>query len=192
MECPRCGGDVTVYRLGSNETVACDDCEYAGIPVEHGSEPQPSESWTAAIERFYDDHHTDEGTESEATDEDAGEGTEGEETLSDDGSAAAGVASAGSAVEAVDVPGDGVERARRRAAITSLYERLRSQERATSEELVQGIDAEAAGYESAARFWTLVGHDRLSQLPGVIAPAEDEEEWRFDVDWSEWRSGVRD
>lgn len=189
MECPRCGGDVTVYRLGSNETVACDDCEYAGIPVEHGSEPQPSESWTAAIERFYDGHRSGEGSDDGGTNGGGEASGPDEEAVGSESGASDDGDSAGSAVEEIDVPGEGAERARQRAAIAALYERLQHDERVTSEELVGLIDA--VGYDSAAAFWSRVGHDRLSTLPGVVAPAAEEEEWEFDAAWSEWRA-VRD
>lgn len=54
MECPRCGGAVTVYRLGDQESYVCADCEYVGIDVEHGAEPEEIESWDVALDRFYE------------------------------------------------------------------------------------------------------------------------------------------
>lgn len=52
MNCPRCGGSVTVYRLGEQESYVCGDCEYVGIDVEHGAEPEEMESWDEAMARF--------------------------------------------------------------------------------------------------------------------------------------------
>jgi len=54
MECPRCGGSVATYQLGGRESYVCGDCEYVGIDVEHGSEPEEVESWDEAMERFYE------------------------------------------------------------------------------------------------------------------------------------------
>jgi len=54
MECPRCGGSVTIYQLGDRESYVCGDCEYVGIDVEHGAEPGQVESWDEAMERFYE------------------------------------------------------------------------------------------------------------------------------------------
>ena len=52
MDCPRCGGSLSQYRLGDAETVACDDCIYVGVAVDHTSEPGHRESWTEALDRF--------------------------------------------------------------------------------------------------------------------------------------------
>ena len=52
MDCPRCGGSVTVYRLSERESYVCGDCEYVGIDVEHGAEPEEMESWDEAMARF--------------------------------------------------------------------------------------------------------------------------------------------
>jgi hypothetical protein len=56
MDCPRCGGSLSQYRLGDAETVACDDCIYVGVAVDHTSEPGHRESWTEALDRFYQQH----------------------------------------------------------------------------------------------------------------------------------------
>jgi len=52
MECPRCGGTVTRYRLGERETIGCDECAYVGVSVDHTAEHGPPESWDDAIDRF--------------------------------------------------------------------------------------------------------------------------------------------
>jgi len=52
MECPRCGGRLTRYRLGERETVGCQECEYVGVTVDHTAEHGPPESWDDAIDRF--------------------------------------------------------------------------------------------------------------------------------------------
>lgn len=43
---------MTVYRLGEQESYVCGDCEYVGIDVEHGAEPEEMESWDEAMARF--------------------------------------------------------------------------------------------------------------------------------------------
>ncbi len=43
---------MTVYRLGEQESYVCGDCEYVGIDVEHGAEPEAVESWDEAMTRF--------------------------------------------------------------------------------------------------------------------------------------------
>lgn len=53
MACPRCGGSLTVYQLADAQSVACDDCTYVGVSVDHTSDAQQHESWDDAIERFY-------------------------------------------------------------------------------------------------------------------------------------------
>ncbi|MBX0285764.1 hypothetical protein [Haloarcula salinisoli] len=52
MNCPRCGGTLTRYRLGERETVGCQECEYVGVTVDHTAEHGPPESWDDAIDRF--------------------------------------------------------------------------------------------------------------------------------------------
>ena len=59
MDCPRCGGTLTVYRLAETETVACEDCAYVGVPVDHTSAAERAESWTEALSRFYEQHRSD-------------------------------------------------------------------------------------------------------------------------------------
>lgn len=175
MECPRCGGTVTVYRLRGRESFACDDCEYVGIEVEHGSERRPSESWAAALSRFRgrekrsETRETDDA-ETTTEDEDAGD-------VSRDG-----VPSAARAVRDLDVPGEDVTRAQRRAAIQSLYEALRTRGEATREELLTVVDPETVRYESPDAFWTDIGRDRLASLPGVEEHTPDEGVWQFDAD----------
>jgi hypothetical protein len=52
MECPRCGGALTRYRLGERETVGCRACEYVGVSVDHTAKHGRPESWDDAIDRF--------------------------------------------------------------------------------------------------------------------------------------------
>lgn len=54
MNCPRCGGTVTIYQLDDRESHICGDCEYVGIDVEHGTKPEEVESWDEAMMRFYE------------------------------------------------------------------------------------------------------------------------------------------
>jgi hypothetical protein len=56
MDCPRCGGSLTQYQLADADTVACDDCIYVGVAVDHTSEKGSRESWTEALDRFYQQH----------------------------------------------------------------------------------------------------------------------------------------
>jgi hypothetical protein len=175
MECPRCGGTVTVYRLRGRESFACDDCEYVGIEVEHGSERRPSESWATALSRFRGRESSEERRDTD--DAEAAAEDERTEDVSHDG-----VPSAARAVRDLDVPGGDVTRAQRRAAIQSLYEALRTRGEATREELLTVVDPETVGYESSDAFWTDIGRDRLASLPGVQERAADDGVWRFDAD----------
>ncbi|MDS0281465.1 hypothetical protein [Haloarcula onubensis] len=52
MECPRCGGRLTRYRLGEREAIGCQECAYVGVSVDHTAERGPAESWDDAIDRF--------------------------------------------------------------------------------------------------------------------------------------------
>ena len=52
MNCPRCGGALTRYRLDERETVGCESCEYIGVSVDHTVEGSRPESWDDAIDRF--------------------------------------------------------------------------------------------------------------------------------------------
>ncbi|WP_262176296.1 hypothetical protein [Haloarcula laminariae] len=54
MECPRCGGTVTRYRLGEREAIGCQECAYVGVSVDHTAKRGPPESWDDAIDRFQD------------------------------------------------------------------------------------------------------------------------------------------
>lgn len=52
MECPRCGADLARYVFDGHETVACEDCGYLGVPVEHSDGYREVESWEEALARF--------------------------------------------------------------------------------------------------------------------------------------------
>ena len=58
MECPRCGGTVTRYRLGEREAIGCRECAYVGVSVDHTAERGPPESWDDAIDRFEAQGHS--------------------------------------------------------------------------------------------------------------------------------------
>ncbi|MFC7076270.1 TFIIB-type zinc ribbon-containing protein [Haloarcula halophila] len=58
MDCPRCGDPLESYRLGDSETVACGNCSYLGVPVDHKSESRRRESWDDALDRFNDQKQT--------------------------------------------------------------------------------------------------------------------------------------
>ncbi|AGN02904.1 hypothetical protein L593_14850 [Salinarchaeum sp. Harcht-Bsk1] len=55
MECPRCGGEIETYSLAGHDADICESCGYVGVAVEHQSEPEEFESWTDALERFYEE-----------------------------------------------------------------------------------------------------------------------------------------
>lgn len=52
MECPRCDGPVEAYTLEGTTAVVCQECGYVGVPADHRSVADSSESWDEAIERF--------------------------------------------------------------------------------------------------------------------------------------------
>jgi hypothetical protein len=52
MDCPRCGGRLTRYRLGDRETLGCQQCAYVGVSVDHTATRGSPESWDDAIDRF--------------------------------------------------------------------------------------------------------------------------------------------
>ncbi|WP_165872031.1 hypothetical protein [Natrarchaeobius halalkaliphilus] len=52
-ECPRCQGSLERLSLGEASTVACSNCGYADIPVEHDRPRDEPESWRDALNRFY-------------------------------------------------------------------------------------------------------------------------------------------
>lgn len=62
MECPRCGDSLEEYSLATEdaEEFVCKECGYAGVPVEHGSEPEETETWEEAFERFSQKENDDE------------------------------------------------------------------------------------------------------------------------------------
>lgn len=47
-DCPRCGGCLSRFTLGDRASVLCDDCGYAGVPVDHGGE----DAWRTAVDRL--------------------------------------------------------------------------------------------------------------------------------------------
>jgi hypothetical protein len=52
MDCPRCGGPITVYELGDAVSKVCEDCSYVGVIVDHRREDTDIESWDDALNRF--------------------------------------------------------------------------------------------------------------------------------------------
>jgi uncharacterized paraquat-inducible protein A len=59
MECPRCDGPMESYTLEDTTAVVCPRCGYVGIPADHRSVTEPSESWDDAIERFLTEEESD-------------------------------------------------------------------------------------------------------------------------------------
>lgn len=54
-DCPRCGSALERLTLGEVETVSCNRCGFADVPVEHEPEWEEPESWRDAMNRFYDE-----------------------------------------------------------------------------------------------------------------------------------------
>lgn len=57
-DCPRCGAALDEYATDETEEYVCSDCGYAGVPVEHTSESEETESWDEAFERFAEKEDT--------------------------------------------------------------------------------------------------------------------------------------
>jgi DNA-directed RNA polymerase subunit M/transcription elongation factor TFIIS len=51
-DCPRCGAVLDEYATDDKQEYVCSDCGYVGVPVEHTSESEETESWDEAFERF--------------------------------------------------------------------------------------------------------------------------------------------
>ena len=52
-QCPRCQSPLERLSLGDAETVSCNRCGFADVPVEHEPEREEPESWQEAMNRFY-------------------------------------------------------------------------------------------------------------------------------------------
>lgn len=52
MNCPRCGGHVTVFELGEAVSQVCEDCSYVGVLCDHRPEDGEIESWDEALTRL--------------------------------------------------------------------------------------------------------------------------------------------
>lgn len=52
-QCPRCQSRLERLRMGDVETLTCNRCGFADVPVDHESEREESESWQEAMNRFY-------------------------------------------------------------------------------------------------------------------------------------------
>lgn len=52
LDCPRCGAVLDEYATDEAEEYVCSDCGYVGVPVEHTSDREKTESWDEAFERF--------------------------------------------------------------------------------------------------------------------------------------------
>lgn len=193
MNCPRCDGSVTEYRLGGSVSWVCQECGSVGVETEHGSEPEQSESWDRALERFYERHGESEGTtgaedsteeatdEASRTDRDA---TAAGEAPTDPAAEPSGsdavTAKAAATLDALEFPGEPERQERRREAVAELYAFLRKRGTATRQEFLELVDADAVAYASPKAFWNTVGRERLKQLPRVRPPEPGYHEWRFD------------
>ncbi|WP_254809615.1 hypothetical protein [Natronosalvus amylolyticus] len=54
-ECPRCQTPLERLSLGEVTTLACNNCGFADVPVDHESRPREYESWRDAFNRFYEE-----------------------------------------------------------------------------------------------------------------------------------------
>lgn len=52
MDCPRCGGHVTVFELEGAVSQVCEDCSYVGVVADHRPEGADIESWDDALSRL--------------------------------------------------------------------------------------------------------------------------------------------
>jgi len=52
MDCPRCSATLKTYTLEGHQAEVCESCGYAGVAVDHASEPEEFESWQDALARF--------------------------------------------------------------------------------------------------------------------------------------------
>ncbi len=59
MHCPRCGGNLTEYRLDGKEALECRSCGYVGVPTDHHGTPTPAETWAESLRRFRREHDVD-------------------------------------------------------------------------------------------------------------------------------------
>lgn len=59
MRCERCGETVEEYELDGASAIICPECGFLNVPVDHKSDPEPTESWREAFERFYEQFETD-------------------------------------------------------------------------------------------------------------------------------------
>ncbi|WP_254862624.1 hypothetical protein [Halovivax gelatinilyticus] len=53
-DCPRCQSPLERLSLADSETVSCQRCGFADVPVEHEAEWEKPESWRDAMRRFYE------------------------------------------------------------------------------------------------------------------------------------------
>jgi hypothetical protein len=86
----------------------------------------------------------------------------------------------GAIVAEMDVPGTSeMMRQWRRDAVREAAEYLRERRRATAAEIRDDVfEIHPAGYDDAYVWWETV-RPRLAELPGVEAPAEDDDGWRY-------------
>ena len=52
MDCPRCGGHVTVFELEGAVSQVCEDCSYVGVVADHRPEGMDVEPWDDALSRL--------------------------------------------------------------------------------------------------------------------------------------------
>lgn len=81
------------------------------------------------------------------------------------------------AIEALDLDPDA------EAALFRTVELLRNWGAATPNEIIDGVYSEvAAGYDDGESWWAELISDRLADLPGVVAPADEDDRWRYEGD----------
>lgn len=183
MECPRCGGGLTVYRLGGESSWVCKECGSVGVETEHGSEPVRTETWEQALQRFYAQHADPDDGESVGPDDPDADGTDG---TAPEPSPRAETAAA--ELDGLEIPGDRETQRRRRETVADLYAFLTERETATRSDFLELVDAEEVSYATPEGFWESVGRDGLRKLPGVTPPESGHHEWAFENEKNEGQS----
>ncbi|AUX08581.1 small CPxCG-related zinc finger protein [Halalkaliarchaeum desulfuricum] len=199
MECPRCGGALTVYRLGGESSWVCQECGSVGVETEHGSEPERTETWEQALQRFYAKHVEPDGVVPDDVEQDGvepdgvgdtddGGDTGGRDDTGDGGETTApepSTETAAAALDDLEVPGDGETELRRRETVAELYAFLKERRTAKRSDFLEIVEPEVVSYASAEGFWESVGRDSLGELPGVTPPESGHHEWAFENEETE-------
>jgi hypothetical protein len=75
--------------------------------------------------------------------------------------------------------GDGDLLDRRVDEALAMYDHLREEGAAKKSDLLEVVDVEATGYDSAPSVWANMAKGKLGKLPGVEAPPTGKSTWRY-------------